>query len=54
MIVQRPQINLTVLEQKILPFGEGKQSAWPPMAVLAQKNAGSSPHPLAAGGNAYA
>lgn len=37
-----------------LPFGEGKQSAWPPMAVSAQKNPGGCPGPLMTGGNAYA
>ena len=28
-----------------LPFGEGKQSAWPPLAVLAQKKSGRLPGP---------
>lgn len=46
MTVRLRKFNTAVLEQKILPFGEGKQSAWPPMAVSAQKNPGGCPDPL--------
>lgn len=54
MTVGWHMLNPSVVAKENLPFGEGKQSAWPPMAVSAQKNAGSSPHPLTTGGNAYA
>lgn len=41
-------------EMERTSFDDGKQSAWPPMAVLAQKNPGSCPDPLMTGGNVYA
>ena len=46
MTVGWHMLNPSVVAKENLPFGEGKQSAWPPMAVSAQKNPGGCPNPL--------